>query len=73
VVASIVVGGFYLLAVDTIARYALSIEIPLGILTAIIGAPFFIPYLRNTTGVSLWMEVSATARFIRASWRTSEA
>ncbi|HOA07566.1 MAG TPA: iron ABC transporter permease [Spirochaetota bacterium] len=42
VTASIVIGGIYLLTVDTLARYVLSIEIPLGILTAIIGAPFFI-------------------------------
>ena len=37
-----ILGGGYLLAVDTIARTASSIEIPLGILTAVIGTPFFI-------------------------------
>lgn len=40
--ASILVGGSYLLLVDNIARNFLVVEIPLGILTAIIGAPVFI-------------------------------
>ena len=40
--ASIILGGTYLLAVDDVARGLLAMEIPLGILTAIIGAPFFI-------------------------------
>lgn len=35
-------GGIYLMLMDDIARNALPIEIPLGILTALIGAPFFI-------------------------------
>ena len=35
-------GGGYLLFIDTIARTAAPIEIPLGILTAVIGTPFFI-------------------------------
>ena len=39
--ASIILGGTYLLVVDDIARAILATEIPLGILTAIIGAPFF--------------------------------
>jgi iron complex transport system permease protein len=37
-----VLGGGYLLLIDTLARTAASIEIPLGILTAVIGTPFFI-------------------------------
>ena len=37
-----ILGGGYLLFIDTIARSAASIEIPLGILTAFIGTPFFI-------------------------------
>ena len=37
-----VIGGVYLLMVDDIARLAGSLELPLGILTALIGAPFFI-------------------------------
>jgi iron complex transport system permease protein len=37
-----VVGAVYLLLVDDIARLAGPLELPLGILTALIGAPFFI-------------------------------
>jgi iron complex transport system permease protein len=40
--ASILLGSGYLLAVDTLARTIARIEIPLGVLTAFIGAPFFI-------------------------------
>jgi iron complex transport system permease protein len=39
-----------LLIVDDIARGATSAEIPLGILTALIGAPFFAYLLRKTKG-----------------------
>jgi iron complex transport system permease protein len=35
-------GGGYLLVIDTLARTAAPVEIPLGILTAVIGTPFFI-------------------------------
>ena len=40
--AAAILGGGYLLLIDTVARTAASIEIPLGILTAFIGTPFFI-------------------------------
>ncbi len=40
--AAAILGGGYLLFIDTIARSAASIEIPLGILTAFVGTPFFI-------------------------------
>lgn len=40
--ASILVGSTFLLLVDDVARSAFPLEIPLGILTSIIGAPFFI-------------------------------
>jgi len=40
--AAAILGGGYLLFIDTIARTAASVEIPLGILTAFIGTPFFI-------------------------------
>lgn len=40
-------GATFLLLTDTIARTAFPIEIPLGILTAFIGAPFFIGLLIN--------------------------
>lgn len=39
---SLIVGAIFLIVVDDIARYALESEIPLGILTSIVGAPFFI-------------------------------
>lgn len=39
---SILLGGIYLLLVDNAARSAMAMEIPIGILTALIGAPFFI-------------------------------
>jgi iron complex transport system permease protein len=35
-------GGGYLLLIDTLARSAAQIEIPLGILTAVVGTPVFI-------------------------------
>ncbi len=35
-------GGGYLLFIDTLARTAAPVEVPLGILTAVIGTPFFI-------------------------------
>lgn len=40
--ASLIIGAIYLLLVDDIARNLLTVEIPLGILTAVIGAPVFI-------------------------------
>ncbi len=40
--ASILIGSAYLLLVDDLARGLASAEIPLGILTSIIGAPFFL-------------------------------
>lgn len=40
--ASMLMGGGYLLIVDTLARTIAPIEVPLGILTAIVGAPFFL-------------------------------
>jgi iron complex transport system permease protein len=48
--ASIAVGACYLLIIDDIARSATVAEIPLGILTAVIGAPFFAFLLRKTKG-----------------------
>ncbi len=45
---SMVIGAAYLVAVDTIARTALATEIPIGILTAIFGAPVFAFLLRKT-------------------------
>lgn len=42
---SFLLGGLYLLIIDTIARCATSVEIPVGILTATVGAPVFIALL----------------------------
>ena len=40
--SSLFLGGAFLIIVDTISRAATTSEIPIGILTAIIGAPFFL-------------------------------
>jgi iron complex transport system permease protein len=40
--AAMLLGASYLVAVDTLARTIAPLEIPLGVLTAFIGAPFFI-------------------------------
>jgi len=40
--AAAILGGGYLLLIDTLARTMAQVEIPLGILTAVIGTPFFI-------------------------------
>ena len=40
--AAAILGGGYLLLIDTLARTAAEVEIPLGILTAVVGTPFFI-------------------------------
>ena len=40
--AAALLGGGFLLLIDTLARTGAAIEIPLGILTALIGTPFFI-------------------------------
>jgi iron complex transport system permease protein len=39
---AMLLGGSYLLLVDTLARTMARIEVPIGILTAVIGAPFFL-------------------------------
>jgi iron complex transport system permease protein len=39
---SALLGGGFLLFIDTLARTMAAIEVPLGILTAVIGTPFFI-------------------------------
>ena len=51
--AALLLGGGYLVAVDVLARTIAPIEVPLGILTAAIGAPFF-----------LWLLLTA-----RQGWR----
>jgi iron complex transport system permease protein len=45
------VGAAYLLIVDDIARMLSSVEIPIGILTAVLGVPFFVViFRRNMSG-----------------------
>ena len=46
---SLLLGAAYLLLIDDICRVVASVEIPIGILTAIVGVPFFI-YLLNRSG-----------------------
>jgi iron complex transport system permease protein len=46
--ASVILGGTYMLLVDDISRSATASEIPLGILTHLIGAPFFLYLLVRT-------------------------
>ena len=48
--ASALMGAIYLLLIDTVARAVTANEIPLSILTAMIGAPFFAALLRKTLG-----------------------
>jgi iron complex transport system permease protein len=48
---SLIVGAGFLVLADVIARTALSpAEIPLGVVTAFVGAPFFAVVLRSTRG-----------------------
>lgn len=42
-------GGGFLLVIDTLARTVADIEIPLGILTALVGTPFFIWLLASVS------------------------
>jgi len=44
---SAIVGGAFLLLADTISRLSFSVEIPIGILTSLIGIPIFIIVLKN--------------------------
>nr|WP_275531528.1 iron ABC transporter permease [Rhizobium rhizogenes] len=46
--ASLIIGALYLLVIDDIARTATGTEIPLGILTALIGTPIFVLVLWQT-------------------------
>lgn len=44
---SAIAGGAFLLLADAVSRLALSVEIPIGILTSLIGIPIFIIVLKN--------------------------
>ncbi len=51
--ASISLGAVFMVIVDTVARTMSAAEIPVSILTAIIGAPFFIILMRRSGGWQL--------------------
>ena len=51
--ASVSLGAAFMVLVDTLARSAVSSEIPISILTAIIGAPFFVVLMRRSGGWQL--------------------
>lgn len=46
--ASLMVGGTFLLLVDDISRSLTSYELPIGVLTTLLGAPFFIFLLKRS-------------------------
>ena len=48
--ASISFGAAFMILVDTVARSASAQEIPISILTAVVGAPFFIILMRRSGG-----------------------
>lgn len=51
--ASVSMGAVFMMFMDTAARGISPSEIPISVLTAVIGAPFFIALLRKTGGWSL--------------------
>lgn len=50
---SFFVGAAFMVAVDTVARSAASVEIPVSIITAVLGAPFFI-WIMKRSSVRAW-------------------
>ena len=46
---SVLLGETYLLLVNDVARSAMAMEIPIGILTAILGVPFFLVIYRSSS------------------------
>jgi len=51
--SSIGFGATFMVIIDTVARSATASEVPISILTALIGAPFFIALLRKSGGWSI--------------------
>ena len=47
---SFLLGSIYLLVVDCLARMIFTVEIPLGVITALLGAPFMIYLMRGLGG-----------------------
>ena len=50
--ASLWIGAILLLLVDTVSRTIFPVEVPVSILTALLGAPFFMLLLRRTQGAA---------------------
>jgi iron complex transport system permease protein len=48
--AAAMIGGIYLLLTDNLCRAAFSGEIPIGIMTSLMGVPFFIFVVSRTSG-----------------------
>ena len=49
--ASAVTGAGFLLLVDTVVRTAASVELPIGVLTSLLGVPvFFVIFRKNSRG-----------------------
>ncbi|NTW50757.1 MAG: iron chelate uptake ABC transporter family permease subunit, partial [Chlorobiales bacterium] len=46
---SFLFGAIFMLVVDNLARSLVSVEIPIGIITSIVGAPFFIYFLKRSS------------------------
>lgn len=51
--SGIAIGATFMILIDTAARAATAAEIPVSILTALIGAPFFVLLLKKTGGAKL--------------------
>ena len=51
--ACALMGGIYLMCMDTLARSLFSSEIPVGVLTSLVGGPFFLFMLRKSRGARL--------------------
>ena len=50
---SMFVGAIFMIFIDTIARSISGAELPISVLSAIVGAPFFIFILRRAKGFNL--------------------
>ena len=68
--AAALIGGGFLLAIDTLARTMAPIEIPLGILTAFVGTPFFIWLLASVSRMvrAMMLEAAASPSTIATAW-----
>ena len=51
--ASVFLGAAFLVVVDTVARTATASELPISVLTAVVGAPFFIFLMQRSEGWQL--------------------